>query len=88
MGAKVRFRNPDDGDAEGHAAGEGAGREVEVERMRIETADGSELTLEPTEDEGWRVTSGPDDLQGHRYYSDRRLKATLRPLGGALARLR
>jgi hypothetical protein len=87
MGSRVKFRNPDEGDAEGHAAGQGA--EVEVERMRIETADGEEITLEPAEGEEWRVVSGPDDLQGHGMrWSDRRLKAALRPLGGPLARLR
>jgi hypothetical protein len=88
MGMRVKFRNPDEGDAEGHGASF-RHREVEVEKMRLETAVGVEITLEPAEGEEWKVTSGPDDLQGHGMrWSDRRLKAAIRPLGGALARLR
>ncbi len=50
-------------DVEGHAAKRG----IEVERMKLQTTDGQEITLEPEGEEGdrWQVVSGPADLQGH-----------------------
>jgi len=65
MAVKVRFEPMSAGDVVAHSEGP----EVEVERMRMETAEGAEITLEPeAESEGsWRVVSGPDEVEGHRY---------------------
>ena len=63
----MRVRYQPMADVEGHS--EAPEVEVEVERMRLETADGAEITLEPDSDseaEGsWRVVSGPDEVEGH-----------------------
>ncbi len=53
-----------EGDVEGHSAGQ----ELDVSRMKLETIDGQEITLEPVEAEDgdrWQVVAGPDDLIGH-----------------------
>ena len=65
MVARIRFEPMSAGDVVAHSEGP----EVEVERMRLETADGAEITLEPdAESEGsWRVVAGPDEVEGHKY---------------------
>jgi hypothetical protein len=65
--ARGRWYFESEGDVEGHGRNR-SGREIEIDQIRLRTADGEELTLEPEEDgDRWQVTEGPDDIVGHRY---------------------
>jgi hypothetical protein len=59
----TRFQIVDEGnDVQGHAEGPA----VEVERIKLVTGDGNEITLEPEEDgDRFKIISGPDDVEGH-----------------------
>jgi len=59
----VRFQITDEeNDVQGHAATPG----IDVERIKLVTGEGDEITLRSEEDgDRFKVISGPDDVEGH-----------------------
>jgi len=59
----VRAGMDDGDDTQGHSAD----RELEVSRLRMETADGGEIVAEADGEDRFRIVEGPDDVAGHLF---------------------
>lgn len=62
MGAKFQIVD-EESDVQGHSAPNEPG--IDVDRIKLVTGNGEEITLEPEDGDRFKVVSGSDDVEGH-----------------------